>query len=132
MAEVEGAHWWYRTLHDLVGSTLERFHAAGDVRLLDAGCGTGGLIAALQARGYSHTFGFDISENGVEICKSKDYGHHPEEPAAALEAIRELTLRRLERVVMTVEARYDAAMRRHIMGEISSQGRSRILLWPME
>ncbi len=48
MAALEGRLWWYRGLHALIADM-----ASKDVRkdmgpLLDAGCGTGGLLAALQ------------------------------------------------------------------------------------
>ena len=73
MAEVEGALWWYRALHDLVCDALEEQQISRDARILDCGCGTGGLLSLLRARGYTNTVGFDISECGVEICKAKQH-----------------------------------------------------------
>ncbi len=48
MAGVEDAMWYYRALHRHVARSLT--HAVGaDARVLDAGCGTGGLLRRLQA-----------------------------------------------------------------------------------
>ena len=48
MAEVEDAMWYYRALHAHVGRELARELPAGGARVLDAGCGTGGLLRALH------------------------------------------------------------------------------------
>jgi ubiquinone/menaquinone biosynthesis C-methylase UbiE len=47
MAEVEDRMWWYRALHENLRVVVERFVPAPAARLLDAGCGTGGLLRAL-------------------------------------------------------------------------------------
>jgi ubiquinone/menaquinone biosynthesis C-methylase UbiE len=44
MDAVEGRMWWYRALHARLGDALAGVHG----RVLDAGCGTGGLLAALR------------------------------------------------------------------------------------
>jgi SAM-dependent methyltransferase len=46
MDAAEDRMWWYRALHARLCDTLE--HISG--RVLDAGCGTGGLLAALRDR----------------------------------------------------------------------------------
>ena len=50
MAEAEGVHWWYRTLHQMILSTLREFAHAETEPIIDAGCGTGGLIQFLQGK----------------------------------------------------------------------------------
>jgi SAM-dependent methyltransferase len=48
MSRVEDRMWWYRTVHANLEAALRRF-APGRGRVLDAGCGTGGLLARFQA-----------------------------------------------------------------------------------
>ena len=47
MAEVEDSMWWYRALHRNLLLVIERFLPGAASRLLDAGCGTGGLLRVL-------------------------------------------------------------------------------------
>lgn len=71
MAEAEATHWWYRSLQFLVLAAIEEKTARKDVTILDAGCGTGGLISFLSARGYSNLTGFDLSETAVRLATAK-------------------------------------------------------------
>ncbi|MEI7445062.1 MAG: class I SAM-dependent methyltransferase [Burkholderiales bacterium] len=50
MDAVEERLWWYRALHARLLDALADAGPAGRGRLLDAGCGTGGLLARLRAR----------------------------------------------------------------------------------
>lgn len=68
MAEVEGTLWWYRALHELVADVIRGERDMPDNRILDAGCGTGGLMLFLQERGCRHVQGFDLSEHAVAAC----------------------------------------------------------------
>ncbi len=71
MAEVETNHWWYRILHSLVLESIERELMSPNIRVLDAGCGTGGLMHSLKAAGYRQVKGFDLSPIAVDICQKK-------------------------------------------------------------
>ena len=48
MAEVEDAMWYYRALHRHVARSLSERLTAPAARVLDAGCGTGGLLRNLH------------------------------------------------------------------------------------
>ena len=71
MAEVETNHWWYRILHSLVLESIERELMSPNIHILDAGCGTGGLMHSLKAAGYRQVKGFDLSPIAVDICQKK-------------------------------------------------------------
>lgn len=68
MAAVEARHWWYRTLHNLVLQAIADHPAGRAARILDAGCGTGGLLQTLGQAGYRSAQGFDLSLVAVSIC----------------------------------------------------------------
>lgn len=64
--------WWYRAVHANVESLLRRFLPRPDARLLDAGCGTGGL---LQRIGVDFpavtTFGLDFDQGAAHRAAEK-------------------------------------------------------------
>jgi SAM-dependent methyltransferase len=71
MASVEDALWWYRSLHQRVLDALSGCRPHADPDLLDAGCGTGGLMRVLLKSGYRSVRGFDLSEDALEICRER-------------------------------------------------------------
>jgi len=62
--ELESRHFWYVGLHALLRGALAR---AGGTRVLDAGCGTGGLLAALPG-----ATGVDNSPLALSFCGRRD------------------------------------------------------------
>jgi SAM-dependent methyltransferase len=68
MASVEEALWWYRSLHKRVLDSLSAIRCPADAAILDAGCGTGGLMQVLRKRGFRNVRGFDLSTDALEIC----------------------------------------------------------------
>lgn len=72
MAQVETDLWWYRSLHaDLLDMLRTRFGATRDIRILDAGCGTGGFLRYLRRHGYAHCAGLDVSPLAVAFCREQ-------------------------------------------------------------
>ena len=71
MALAEGFHWWYKTLHMKCLEVLNLNCIGSEIKILDAGCGTGGLMAFLKDCGYLDIEGFDLSETGVSYCLSR-------------------------------------------------------------
>ena len=69
MNEVENTLWWYRCLHSLVTSNIQTLPK--DTKILDAGCGTGGLLLYLHQKGYTNMTGFDLSQDAIHFAKSK-------------------------------------------------------------
>lgn len=72
MDRVEDAMWWYRALHGRVIEALRRHAGDPALPLLDAGCGTGGLLrrlaAALPGRPLA---GVDVAEAAVFRARRK-------------------------------------------------------------
>lgn len=72
MFEVEEKLWWYKILHEKVISEINSFaNGNKEIKILDAGCGTGGLLLKLQVSGYKNIKGFDFNDYAVEFSKSR-------------------------------------------------------------
>jgi SAM-dependent methyltransferase len=66
---VEDNHWWYVALRKLVLSFVDSFSGDKNAQvILDAGCGTGGMLAECKAY---QTFGLDISEEALKFCRMR-------------------------------------------------------------
>lgn len=71
MAKCERGLWWYRCLHDLTLRKIKRNKTIANPRVLDAGCGTGGLLLYLKQHGYADIDGFDLSPDAVAYARAK-------------------------------------------------------------
>jgi SAM-dependent methyltransferase len=72
MARVEADMWWYTSLHaDLLDLVRGHFGAGRSMRILDAGCGTGGFLRYLRSHGYANCTGLDISPIAVDFCRQQ-------------------------------------------------------------
>ncbi len=70
MAKCERQLWWYRCLHELTIQKIKAYTAAAQPRILDAGCGTGGLLWRLKESGYSDLAGFDLSPYAAAMAQA--------------------------------------------------------------
>jgi len=70
MFGVEDTHWWYRALHCLIRRSLDsELPGWRDASILDAGCGTGAVLAAL---GNQRThIGIDLSADALAFCRQR-------------------------------------------------------------
>lgn len=92
MFRLEQRLWWYRILHERVLRAIGRQFGPDrrGLRLLDAGCGTGGLLDLLRRAGYTDLRGVDGSADAVAFCRERgldvtllnlnDFATYPPEP----------------------------------------------------
>lgn len=72
MFDAEEKLWWYRFLHQKVLKSLqERYGEDTSIQILDAGCGTGGLMTFLIKAGYTNIVGFDYSVSAVQFSQER-------------------------------------------------------------
>jgi SAM-dependent methyltransferase len=72
MFEVEEKLWWYKILHEKVIAEIDSFAKGNkEIKILDAGCGTGGLLLKLQSTDYQNIQGFDYNDDAVAFSKSR-------------------------------------------------------------
>lgn len=68
MAACEQQLWWYKCLHEQTLTALENNGIGTKATILDAGCGTGGMLKYLKDRNYQQLVGFDLSTDAVEYA----------------------------------------------------------------
>ena len=71
MFRVEDRHWWYVGLRALMGQFWLRFGLHGRLQVLDAGCGTGATLTALDTM--AQPVGVDLSVRAIQFCRKR--GH---------------------------------------------------------
>lgn len=71
MHEQEQHLWWYRALHLIMINRLQRLFLSHDASLLDAGCGTGGLLRKIRSGlpGLQLT-GLEFHPEGMKYAKA--------------------------------------------------------------
>lgn len=77
MRRVEDTFWWYQVLRSAVANDLSDGRVERTpLRLLDAGCGTGGMLhTARKAQPDWETTGLDFSAVAVEYCRERGFAN---------------------------------------------------------
>ena len=73
MHQVEEQLWWYQILHNKTLRAIKTNFGSMDIRILDAGCGTGGMLRFLQKNGYSNLQGIDLSDDAVRFTRARGF-----------------------------------------------------------
>jgi ubiquinone/menaquinone biosynthesis C-methylase UbiE len=76
MAQLEDRYWWYQGLRQLICGIVRReFPAGKEIRILDGGCGTGGMLSWLSkdAR-HGVLVGIDLSSKAVTYATQRKAG----------------------------------------------------------
>lgn len=69
--ELEDRLWWFAGMREITRSLLERFLPTDrPLRILDAGCGTAGMLPHL--RRFGSVFGIDYSPDAIRFARSRD------------------------------------------------------------
>ena len=73
MYEVERSLWWYKTLHGRIVDQIRKHFGTNtrDLSVLDAACGTGGLLSFLRERGFTQLAGFDYSRHAIDFSVTR-------------------------------------------------------------
>lgn len=70
MFKQEEHHWWYRGMRRITGALLDRWYRGPrPARILDAGCGTGGMVHWLSR--YGAVTGIDLAEAALSRAHSR-------------------------------------------------------------
>jgi SAM-dependent methyltransferase len=68
---LEEKHWWFLGRREIVHSLVLQIKADRNCHLLEIGCSGGPLLKQLQADGYGHVTGIDISPDAIELCRQR-------------------------------------------------------------
>ncbi len=71
---LEREHWWFIGRRRCYFSLLEHFlPARTDMRILDVGCGMGGMLPELSR--FGRPIGIDADRRSIEICRERGFGN---------------------------------------------------------
>src|SRR5690349_12922370 len=69
--QLSEVHCWFVARRKLILDLMKEYNVSTEQSILEIGCGWGELINELNAKGFSHTSGFDISDEAVAHCQSR-------------------------------------------------------------
>ncbi|MBI3150518.1 MAG: class I SAM-dependent methyltransferase, partial [Chloroflexi bacterium] len=70
MYQVEDRHWWYQGMAAITRAALDRWVHFPNLRILDAGCGTGAAMTTYLAE-YGKVTGVDLYPQALEFCRKR-------------------------------------------------------------
>lgn len=75
MRALEDTYWWYQVLRSEVARDLAaHFSTEGSHGILDAGCGTGGMLEAIREKNPRWSLrGIDVSAIAVRLCQERGF-----------------------------------------------------------
>jgi SAM-dependent methyltransferase len=71
--KLEETYWWYKGLHKLTLSFLKNLRIHKQIRILDAGCGTGGILNKIKE--HAKAVGVEIHDIALNFCKTRGIKH---------------------------------------------------------
>jgi ubiquinone/menaquinone biosynthesis C-methylase UbiE len=78
MFQVEDSFWWYVSMRRIIFTLLEDYFSPGTakerIHALDAGCGTGAIMAHL--RDYGLPLGIDLAGDALRYCRERGLQAH--------------------------------------------------------
>lgn len=69
MFELEQTHFWFREKRKIIFYFLDKLINKQNIKILDAGCGTGIMLNYLKD--YGQAFGIDISDVALSFCRKR-------------------------------------------------------------
>ena len=70
MYRAEDSHWWFKGMESITRIVMGTYYPrGGNIRILDAGCGTGAGMAMLSE--YGIVTGFDISPHAIRFSRQR-------------------------------------------------------------
>ncbi len=72
MYQVEDSHWWYQGMASVTRAILNRRNQLNEnLRILDAGCGTGAAMTTYLAE-YGNVTGIDLYPQALDFCRKRN------------------------------------------------------------
>ncbi len=68
---LEADYWLFKARREIIFRLIQKIEGKPHPRILDVGCGGGGLIKFLERKEFKKIFGIDISGRAVERCKKR-------------------------------------------------------------
>ncbi len=71
MSELENSYWWHVGRKSIISQQLKKLGLKGNPKILNIGCGTGGMIPLFEQ--YGQVTNVDVSGEAIAFCKKLGY-----------------------------------------------------------